>query len=399
MTKTKPRIAKLTKAACDRAKYRADEGARCVVWDSDLKGYGLRVFSGGAKSFVISYRQPGTGRKRLLTVGRFGELTPVRARTEASRMLLMVRDGTDPATARARATVPTFNDLADRYLRDHARPHTKRPDQAVQVLRKHLRPAFGKMAIDAITADDVRAMHARIGRRSKYSANRAVELLRAILNKGRRWNLLPAKHPNPAADVDRFREKSRTRWLTEREIGRLLRALDREDTETQAVVRLLLLTGARRGEILGARWDAIDLDARRLRLVETKSGEERIVPLSPEAVAIVRGLPRRLHSPWLFPSPKVDGAHIKDIKPQWARVRRRARLHDVRLHDLRRTTGSALINAGHSLEVVGKALGHRSLRSTQIYARVANEQATAALDTLGSAIGAVDAKRKRARRS
>jgi integrase len=399
-------MANLTKRTCDAARYTGnpDRPRRCMIWDEKLRGFGLRIYPTGHKVFVISYRPRDSRVQRLFTIGTFGVLTVDEARKDAAKQLVRVRDGEDPALERRQrrtrgAAAITFGDLATRWLEEYAKPHRKSWREDQRRIEKHLRPALGRLPLAEVTAQDVRPLHARIGRTSPIEANRVVELLRAIYRKGLKWSLVPAGTANPADNVDRFQKREGTRWLSERELARLFRALDREEPETAAIVRLLLLTGARKTEILSARWDQLDIDGRKLRLTGTKSGEERILPLSAEAVDIIRNLPRRLGSPFLFPSPKVAGEPLRDIKREWSRIRKRARLHGVKVHDLRRTTGSALANAGVSLEIIGKALGHRDLRATRVYAHIAQQQATAALDRLGGMLSVVEKARKRARRA
>jgi integrase len=217
-------------------------------------------------------------------------------------------------------------------------------------------------------------------------ANRVVELLRAIYNTARRWGLTPAGFENPAGRIDRFRERSRERWLTAPELKRLAAAINREaDPWVEAALHLLLLTGSRKTELLRARWDRVDFDSRRLLLEDTKTGEPKVVPLSAPALEILRDIPRRLRSPWVFPGPNGTEP-LQDLKRPWARIRKRAKLKDARLHDLRRTTGSWLVQRGVPLGVIGQALGHRDPRATAVYARIAAHQPAEALEMLGEAL-------------
>lgn len=391
----------MTQERCAAAKYTAEGNRRQVIWDTELHGLGLRIFPSGAKAFILSYRNPETRKARLYTLGAYGVLSVTKARKAAQKELVRIAEGHDPLDAKAEAMVPvmTFKELAEKWLTDYAEPHRKSVKEDRRRAEKHLIPALGALAVTKVTRAQVRRIHAAIGKSSPVEANRVANLIRAMYAKGQTWGIVPDSHPNPGRGLDRFREHSRTRWLTEREMQRLLRAVDREEPEIKAIVRLLLLTGMRKSEVLSLRWDALDLDAGKVRLRKTKTGVERVVPLSPAAVAVIRDLPRRLGSPYLFPSPRAKNgsAPLRDIKRDWERIRRRARLHDVKIHDLRRTTGSALVNAGVPLETIASALGHTDSRTTKIYARIAQEQASAALDTLGTAIAALDRDRKHAR--
>lgn len=367
------------------------DGSSQQVEYGELPGFGVRVYPSGTKSFVLWIRTR-TGRKRLATLGKVGVLTLEQAEAKARRYLVEVDEGTDPVEERRREerAVETFADLADRYLEDHAKKHRKSWPEDARRIEKRLKPALGRHAVTDITAADVRVMHTAIGKRAPVEANRVVGLVRAIYNKGRRWGLVPPDHPNPAADVDRYKERSRERWLTAVELKRLVKALDAdEDLYAVAAVRLLLLTGCRKTELLRARWDRLDLEGKRLLLEDTKTGEAKTVALSAPALAIIRGLPRALRSAWIFPAPRDPSRPRADIRNAWARVRDAARIPDATVHDLRRTAGSWLVQQGVPLKVIGAALGHRDSRATEVYARISAEQPAEALEMLGEAFAAI----------
>lgn len=383
----------LTKRQVDAAAYDGNGTSRDVRWDTGdgaVPGFGVRVYPSGKKSFVFKYRSG--GRTRMMTLGRFGVLTVKQARDKARRARVDVADGTDPLEEKRREAraVETFRDLADRFMDEYAKLHRKSWREDKRRLDKHLRPALGSKAVDAVTADDVRALHARIGKGARVEANRVANLVRTIYNRAERWGLVPAGHPNPAKAIDRFKERSRERWLTAAELTRLAKALD-ADTAVYpvAAIRLLLLTGSRKTELLRARWDRLDRAGRRLLLEDTKTGEPKVAPLSAPALAVLDGLPRMLRSPWIFPSPRDAKKPRADIRKAWARIRKAARLPDATIHDLRRTAGSWLAQQGVPLPVIAQALGHRDLRATEVYARIAASQPADALDMLGEAFGAL----------
>jgi integrase len=383
---------KLTKRAVETATYTGQGNDRCVVWDSELKGFGLRVYPTGKKAFVVSYRPRGEMRKRLMTLGAFGVLTVEQARDMAKNELHSVRQGKDPLEERVRRDVSTFGELADRYLEEYAKPHRKTWKEDERRLNKYVLPALRNRPVNKVTSAEVRKLHAKIGKVAPVEANRVANLIRAIYNRGKKWELVPQAVANPAGGVDRFKERPRERWLTAKEIERLATALHDAPHPYGEAIRLLLLTGCRKTELLRARWDRLDLDARRLLLEDTKTGEPKVQPLSPPAVTILRAMPRRLHSPWIFPGPDAKKP-LQDIKKAWKVVREAAKVPDATIHDLRRTTGSWLIQRGVPLKVVGAALGHRDTRSTEVYARIAAQQPAEALDMLGEAFGGLlDAK-------
>ena len=202
-----------------------------------------------------------------------------------------------------------------------------------------------------------------------------------MFNLAADWGYLPNGAPNPAQGIQRFREVKRDRWVQGDELPRLAAAIDAEqDPFVRGAVWLYLLTGLRKNELLGARWEHVDLDGGTMLIPETKGGRPFRAHLSKPAVEIVRGLPRFVGNPYVFPSPRRQGAHLYDIQKQWERVRKSAGLEDVRLHDLRRTLGSMMATAGAPLLMIAKALNHKSTVPTEIYARLADDPVHAALD-------------------
>lgn len=379
----------LTKREVDAATYDGDGNTRDVRWDDRVTGFGLRVYPSGRKSYVIQYRTP-SGRTRLMTLGAHGVLTVEQARKRARVELAKVAEGRDPLEERRREerAVKTFRQLADRWLEDYSKAHRKSWPEDERRLKKHILPRLGRIGVEDVTAADVRALHAKIGKRAPVEANRVVNLVRTIYNKGVKWGLVPEGHANPASSVERYQERSRERWLTAAELKQLSKALAaEEDIYAVAAIRLLLLTGSRKTELLRARWDRLDLEGRRLLLEDTKTGEPKVTPLSAPALEVIQSLPRMLHSPWIFPSPRDPKEPRADIRNAWRRVRDAAKIPDATIHDLRRTTGSWLVQRGVPLKVVGAALGHRDTRATEVYARIAAEQPAEALEMLGEAFG------------
>lgn len=280
--------------------------------------------------------------------------------------------------------------MAERWLKEYAKPHRKTWKEDERRLKKHLYPAIGSRPAVSITSDDMRDVHRRIGKSAPVEANRVLNLARAIFHKARKWKMLPKGQGNPASDVERFRETTRDRWLNADEVERLGEAIQAvEDPYQRAAVQLLLLTGCRVTELLRARHDRLDLEARRLLLEDTKTGEAKTVPLSAPAVEILDTLPRVKGSPWIFPSPVDKRKPVTTIRRTWRKVREAAGVPDATVHDLRRTAGSWMIQQGVPLKVVGAALGHKDDRSTAVYARIAAEQPGEALDMLGEALGTV----------
>ena len=192
--------------------------------------------------------------------------------------------------------------------------------------------------------------------------------------------------------MKRFREDRRERFLSDAEYQRLgatLRKIERDGSETAsatAAVRLLMLTGCRLSEIQKLRWEHVDLEAGELRLPDTKTGA-RMVPLSKAATAVLSSLPRDADNPWVIAG-KKPGAHLTDLQHPWRRIRARAELDDVRIHDLRHSFASRALALGESLPMIGKLLGHTQVQTTARYAHLANESVKASGSRIADSIGA-----------
>ena len=370
---------KLTKRTIDAAAYEGASGARCVLWDEDPPGFGLRIYPTGKKAFVLSYRTQ--GRKRMLTLGSYGALTLDQARTQARAMLAKVETGqADPLEDRQKAARgETVRDLCTLYMQRHGNAKRSGRDDQRRIDR-HILPAWGGLKAAAIKRADVAALHSRIGRAHPYEANRTLALLSKMFALAERWGFVPEGHPNPAHGIDRFREEKRDRWITPDELPRLAQAINEEPNQSaHFALWLYLLTGARKAEMLQAQWEDVDWRRAELRLPETKAGRVHYIPLSGPALALLRQIPREDDNPYILPG-KLPGAHLVNVSKPWLRVRAAAGVADVRLHDLRRTVGSWLAQAGNSLHLIGRILNHSNQSTTAVYARFAQDQVRDALE-------------------
>ncbi len=377
----------LTKRDIDRLAYDPAGSARQVLWDSNPAGFGVRVFPTGAKSFVLSYRTR-DNRKRMMALGKFGVLTLDEARKRAKRALVEALGGADPLEARQAARRgDTVRDLAAVYLERHAKKHKKSWKEDERRCGQYVLPALGSMKIEAVKRSVVAKLHAEIGDTKPYEANRVLALVKGLFSKAAEWGLVEEGAPNPAARIQAFREKSRDRWVTPAELPRLVEAIDAETSPyIRAAFKLYLLTGLRRSELLGLRWKDVDFARCELRLEDTKNGRAHVVPLSTAAMEIVRELPRGIGSAHLFPG-SVPGKPMANVTRAWERIRQRAGLPDVRLHDLRRTVGSWLATGGASLPLIGKVLNHSNVATTAVYARLAEDAGRTALEEHGALLG------------
>jgi integrase len=376
-------------------------GRDFLAWDDALPCFGIRIKPSGHKSYVIQYRTA-AGASRRHTIGASAVLRLEQARARARRLLVAVSDGADPARARADARkAETVSQLCDRYLIDHAEQH-KKPSSARsdrRLIAANIKPRLGTMKLAAITSADVSRLHHN-KRTTPYEANRTLALLRKMFNLAETWGLRPSSS-NPCRGIKQFREKKRERFLSQEELGRLGHALsdaEQSGTELQGVIlaiKLLALTGCRVGEILSATWDHIDLPAGLLRLADAKAGA-RNVPLGSPVVALLSGQPTN-ESSWLVsgadPSKRLS---YWTLEAAWRRIRDAANLPEVRLHDLRHTTGTFAGQAGLNAFVVRDLLGHKTLAMTSRYVQRDADPLRIAANTVSGRIAAAMAGGKAA---
>ena len=361
----------------------------CIYWGE--RGLGCRVYQSGRKAWVLAYRK--TGRKRLFTIGEFPAMSQTKAEDTAAAYRLQIAEGGDPALEKrlnansqgASFTThstgkKTVSALCDAYLTLHASKKRSGADDK-QLIERFIRPAWGNLRAEALTRQQISLLHASISQKTPIQANRMLAILKAMMNKASLWGFIPESHPNPAMKVPMNKEYSRERFVTIEELPRLAAAIETEpNVFVRGVLWLYLLTGARKSELLEARWDDIDFERMELRIPRPKQGKPHVYPLTGRAGEVLKTLPRFEGNPFIFPGLK-PGARMVNIAKPWNRVRTKAGMTDVHLHDLRRSVGSWLAEAGFSLISIGKVLGHRNPRTTQIYARLTDGAARTALES------------------
>ena len=384
-------MARITKRGADSATFDLAGPSWQWIADDDVPGFGLRLLRSGQKRFAVRYRTR-SGRQRYLTLGTYGTLTVQQARDMARKELAKVLEGGDPLSERRRERigVRTVNGLLTAWLDEYAKAHRKRWEEDERRVEGRIRPPLGKLALEDLTPGRLAVYHRSVGEVAPVEANRCVETIRAAWRWAEQEGRVPDGLTDPTRRVKRFRERSRDRWLRREEVARLIEVTDQEeDPFVRAAVRLLLLTALRKNELLTARWEHVDLDRGEIRLPETKSGEAQTRLLPSSAVEILRGLPRYSGNPHVFPSPVKRGAHRPDFRSQWERIRERAKLKDITLHDLRRTAGSFMAQSGVPLQTIQHVLGHSHPGVSRLYARLASENEREALETLANELSDV----------
>ena len=365
-------MSKLTKRVIETASSGSKES---YIWDNSVPGFGLRVMPSGRKSYVVQYR---AGRRsRRITLGSASVITPDQARTRAIAIISEVRSGKDPAADRdAERNALLVSELAQRFDEQHISIRIK--ESTAREYRRNLRrfilPAIGRMKVTEVTRADIAKFHHDL-RHIPYQANRCLEIISKMFNLAEVWGFR-ADGSNPRRHLQKYPEKKRERYLSPAElkrVGEVLREVEAEGRELASAVlaiRLLIYTGCRLSEITKLKWEYVDLEGAALHLPDSKTGA-RTVHIGRPAVELLENAPVIVGNPWVITG-KIEGGRLTDLQPFWQRVRARAGLHDVRIHDLRHTFASTAVAAGQSLPMIGALLGHTQVQTTARYAHLAS---------------------------
>ena len=357
-----------------------------IFWDRDLPSFGVRVYTTGRKVYVVQTRGPG-GPKRV-SIGRHGEVPAEQARKQAVVIIDRIKQGLEPVPA-PELTVAV---LAERYLQGHVAVNCRASTLEAyrSLLTTSILPEFGELPIAAVDRAQVAALHYKL-RATPSRANAAVGVLSRLFGLAEAWGLAPPGG-NPCRSVRLYRAgKKHERYLTPGEYRRLGRLMDEGEANGSlrpaavAAIRLLMLTGCRRNEILTLRWDDVDRGSGVLRLRAAKTGA-RMAPLTPEVEMVLDGIPRLEGNPWVIVGGR-PGTHLANIDEAWLPLRARAGLVDVRLHDLRHSYASRALALGEGLPMIGKLLGHKKVRTTARYAHLTRDSEKASIAKIGGSIG------------
>jgi integrase len=361
-----------------------------IIWDTDISGFGVRISAEGTIAFALNYRNA-NGRERRYTIGRYGTHTVASAREAAKQLKRDVKGGADPVGAgRDQRNAPTVRDMAKAFKKSYLgglRVSSRRDYE--RLLDNHILPVIGAIRAHAVTPDDVRRVKTRLEKKPT-TGNRAL----AVTSKMFSWAIQQRYRPdgtNPAKGIGKYTETARERYLSQAEIARLSAVLAEHKTQNSAnILRFLLFTGARSGEVFKARWADVDFERSTWRKPAAYTKQKRVheVPLSAPALQLLAGLQQ--DGEWVFPGP--TGGPVTTLKKSWAVIRKKAGIEDVRIHDLRHTYASILISGGASLPLVGALLGHTQPTTTARYAHLFDEPLREATELVGRAITAAGAK-------
>ena len=357
-----------------------------LKWDSEIKGFGVRVFPTGRRTYFVQYRNQ-CGSTRRKKIGVHGVTTADLARDEAKKLLGEVAKGEDPSKDFQKSKLkPTFEELAREYLEVYAKPNKKpksyREDE--KMLEGIILKKWKGKKVEEISSYDVQHLHHEL-RETLYMANRVRALLSKMFNVAIQWSWVSV---NPVEGVSKYQEQKRDRWLNDQELQNLYDVLDLYHNQSVAnAIRLLVLTGSRRSEVLGAKWDQFDLEkgvwTKPSHMTKQKKTEH--LPLSTQVVSLLKNIKEEATTPYLFPG-KVGGKPLQDIKKAWKTISTQAGLTNVH--------ASHLVSSGLSLSIVGKLLGHTQASTTQRYAHLADEPLRQAAEFFGNKVEKLTSKRE-----
>ncbi len=353
--------------------YCPPDKAKETYFDERITGFVIEVRPNGGKTYALRYKDE-YGRQRQHKIANAADVTFAEARKEALRIKGRVSVGRNPAEERKAArSIPTLNELSVRYL-DFVRTAKKSHDIDERYLRLHLLPRFGKLHLDQLRQEEiVEWLNAKVkAGYAQATVNRWQVILSHMMRLAKQWGV-PGAEINPLAGVrQRDPNNRKERFLNPAETKRLKAAVEASPNPMlKHIVALLLLTGCRKRELLDGKWEEVDLDRKVWRIPTSKTGKPRHVPLSDDAAAVLRSIPRVGGNAYIVPNPQT-GEPFQSIFNSWDTARRAAALPDVRIHDLRHSAASNLVNAGQSLYVVAKVLGHAQTRTTERYAHLDN---------------------------
>lgn len=374
MPKTTLTAAFAQKAICHPGKRRTD------YWCDQIAGFVLSVRESGGATWSLRYLI--NGRQRDHKIARYGDISFDQARKAARRLRATVLLGGDPSAAKQeKKAIPLYIALSVQHLA-HAKTYMRSYDSLETNMRLHIVPRWGKLRLDEITPPAISRWLA--DKIAEGASPAFAEKLRVTLGRSfelaRQWSI-PGGDKNPARGVPMpVFDNRRERFLTAEEAGRLLKAAGNSlNPELRAIIALLLLTACRISELLLSERRNFDLHRKTWLIPSSKSGKARHVPLSQAAIDIINALPQFEGCPWLIPNPET-GKPFVSIKHSWQKARKDARLPDLRIHDLRHSAASFMINAGVDLFAVGKVLGHADYKSTMRYSHLANETLLSAVE-------------------
>ena len=344
---------------------------KILFFDTDCKGLVLEVRATATATYYLRY-QGKRGRTRLLKIGDSRDISLAQARHLADKLRNQIAMGIDPKRqANAAKHCPTLSEFVFSQYIPYVKGYKRSWSIDLALYKNHVERHWGNKHLDEVTKADLITLLSRHQvTHAPGSCNRLLILLRYMFNLALKWET-PGISKNPTAGYPLLKEDNQiSRYLSTEEAQRLYGVLLKsENTMLRYIVPMLIVTGARKREVLDARWEDVDLERRSWRIHTTKLGRARHVPLSDGAISVLQSVPRIGGCAWVFANPKTQKPYVT-VQGSWDTSRRAAGLADLRMHDLRHSFASFLVNAGRTLYEVQHLLGHTQIKTTQRYSHL-----------------------------
>lgn len=381
-------VTQLSAQVCQNATCIAGR-SKTDFYDSVITGFILTVSASGSKVYSLRYRDQ-YGKQRQHKIGDAKSITFDKARQQAQKLRSRVVLGENPAEDKqALRKVITLAEFVEGIYIPHIHQHRRNFSATISFLNNHILPRFGKMHLDAITSDMVSDAHQALRAKGYALAtvNKLPILFKIIYNLGKKRKVHGTAN-NPADGVALFvTNNAKERYLSLEETQRLQDALEQSaNPQLKFIVPLMLMFGCRKRELLDAKWVDVDLERRNWHIPMSKTGKARNIPISAKALEMLRMLPRWNGCPYVVPNPETKKPY-GNLFCAWDTARKRAGLPDVRMHDLRHSFASNLVNAGQSIYVVSKLLGHTQVKTTARYSHLSDATLLSAVDLAAQVIG------------
>jgi len=356
--------------------FKGTAGKDMCLWDTEVKGFGLRVQPSGRRSYIYKFRTP-DGRRRNRKIGEPESLTAEAARRIVLGMVSDAALGKVVIDDKPKQKSITMRKMCDLYLEDYARLHKKPKsvEDDTRYINKDIKPRLGSKSLSEIRSKDIVKIHSSLAD-TPIKANRLLALLSKIFNLSEEWEYRES-NTNPTQHIRKYKETPRERFLTQDEIivlEKVLADAEQKNEVSPSVIhalRVLLMTGARLQEVLTMKWEYVDFEEGKINLPDSKSGKKTIW-LSDKARDYIDAIPHKRGNPFVFPGQRT-GSRLVNLQKPWRKLRAIADIEDVRIHDLRHTYASLAVSQNLSLPIVGKLLGHKSTKSTERYAHLYDE--------------------------
>lgn len=354
------------------------EGKRAEYYDTQIRGLLIRVTSNGKKAFYVRRKKDGVSQR--LIIGPFPETSLEEARKKAFELCAALVKGDNPRKkAIAARSEPTFGELLDEYLDQHARQRCLAAKEIEAVFRRYLSD-WRQRRMNSISKSDVqRKLNDIANHHGVVPANHTLTYAKAAINWCINQKVITCE--NPWTGVEKFKTQARERFIKPDEFERFFAALKNAPNESgiRDYVYLSLFTGARQANVLAMRWEQIDFNLGIWTIPRTKSGDSQTIPLTSAALEILTARQNSVKGDWVFPGDGKTG-HLVEPKKGWHALLEAAGIKDLRMHDLRRTLGSYMAMGNQSLHMIGKALGHKSPTATQIYSQLSYDPLRQAME-------------------